>query len=402
MKRRIFALLLATALIFAFIPAVSADEVPPERGVLRYEELIEAQYEDAKMFSDGLAPVKQDGKWGYINLEGEVVIDFAYDVANVFSEGLAVVGNYSTREMPKYAMEDDDDEPTYTMDVIELGIIDESGSYKPLRSTRFDWSTATSYTVDHFISVTSYAENRDYVYYGGWVCIDGLFGIDGKDLVSPDGYLLHGEMNSILHVPTEGMIRAWLAPTEGGGGYYDLSGNVALESGWQGSEGPNLIIPVNGEFVSNVYPFNQGLAVAWVCTIDYETWNETYLFGFIDKTGKWVIEPQFENYYVMGMYTRYQIFADNGLASVRKNGKYGAIDKSGKAVIDFRFDELWSFFEDRAAFKQDGLYGYVDSQGNVLIEAQYQAASGFWNGCGVVYDGTDAFIIDRNGDKVPG
>ena len=410
MKRRVSSLLLACALVLAFIPAVSADDAPPERGVLRYEELIAPRYEDAKLFNDGLAPVKQDGKWGYINLEGEVVIGFKYDVANIFSEGLAVVGTFATREVERYDWSSNET-VIDTIEVINLGVIDESGIYKPLSATRYDEVTNGYKRENHYIAKSAYTEARDYYYYGGWVVIGGaLFGIDGNDMTSPDGYPLHGEGNAVLHVPTEGLIRAALVPVaEGGIGYYDMDGRVALESGWKSSEGPKYIIPVNGDYVSNVYPFNQGLAIAWVCqygdmieTDEYAYMEEIYRFGFIDKTGGWVIEPQFEDYYVMGMYTRYQIFADNGLASVKKDGKYGAIDKTGKTVINFQFDELWSFFEDRAAFKQDGLYGYVDSQGNVLIEAQYQAASGFWGGCGVVYDGTDAFIIDRNGGKVPG
>ena len=42
-------------------------------------------------FSEGLANVKINGKWGYINTKGEEVIPCQYDAANPFSEGVAVV-----------------------------------------------------------------------------------------------------------------------------------------------------------------------------------------------------------------------------------------------------------------------------------------------------------------------
>jgi WG containing repeat len=52
---------------------------------------IEFIYEDAKDFSEGMAPVKLNGKWGFINKSNEVVISFKYDDAEIFQDGLAAV-----------------------------------------------------------------------------------------------------------------------------------------------------------------------------------------------------------------------------------------------------------------------------------------------------------------------
>jgi hypothetical protein len=49
------------------------------------------EYDDAKPFSDGLAAVKKDGKWGYIDTGGRVDIPFEYTNVTSFSEGLAAV-----------------------------------------------------------------------------------------------------------------------------------------------------------------------------------------------------------------------------------------------------------------------------------------------------------------------
>ena len=40
-------------------------------------------FEDARAFSDGLIAVKQNGKWGYANAEGKLVIPCRYDCAAV-------------------------------------------------------------------------------------------------------------------------------------------------------------------------------------------------------------------------------------------------------------------------------------------------------------------------------
>ena len=58
-------------------------------------------------------------------------------------------------------------------------------------------------------------------------------------------------------------------------------------------------------------------------------------YGFIDKNGKVVIEPQFDS-------------ASNfseGFACVKKDDKWGFIDKSGKMVIELQFDRVFDFSE---------------------------------------------------------
>lgn len=52
---------------------------------------IPAKYESAKPFAEGLAAVKQDGKWGYVDKNGVKVIDFKYDDASSFKDGYALV-----------------------------------------------------------------------------------------------------------------------------------------------------------------------------------------------------------------------------------------------------------------------------------------------------------------------
>lgn len=48
--------------------------------------VMEPQYQDAKSFSLGLAPVKVGEAWGYINTKGELVVEAEYTDAGVFSQ----------------------------------------------------------------------------------------------------------------------------------------------------------------------------------------------------------------------------------------------------------------------------------------------------------------------------
>jgi hypothetical protein len=72
-------------------------------------------------------------------------------------------------------------------------------------------------------------------------------------------------------------------------------------------------------------------------------------WGFIDKQGKLVINPQFD---------RAENFVD-GLAPVRigdeKTGKWGFIDKQGKLVINPQFDEIVADWDVEFSFKEKSI-----------------------------------------------
>ncbi|MEM1217551.1 MAG: WG repeat-containing protein [Bacteroidota bacterium] len=42
-------------------------------------------------YSEGLAPIQREKKWGYVNLEGKIVIPCTYTKTQAFSDGLALV-----------------------------------------------------------------------------------------------------------------------------------------------------------------------------------------------------------------------------------------------------------------------------------------------------------------------
>jgi len=397
MKKRVVSLLLALLALQAMAaPSLAAEDM--DRGILYYEDVIGLQYEDAQFFSEGLAAVKKNGKWGYIDKDNNVVIPFAYDVANIFSEGYAVVGNFAQGE-------DWNGEPTT---IIGLGFVDANGNYKPFRRSADSYGPGPD-DGNHYMYAYSYDESYDYFFYGGWVCVDGLFDVSGNQFAI-----------EATRVPTEGLIPCWTSFYGGPGGYYtDVSGNVVLDfrdrytyydTNWNqlyatndayGNEQYDWDNIRYQKYISNILPFNQGLAIVWECIWDGEAYEERYQWGLIDTSGNWVITPQFDNYYYIS-YNRYQLFADSGLASVSKDGLYGAIDKSGNVVVPYRYEELRSYFEGRAAFKTGGLYGYIDETGAVVIPAQYQVAGGYANGYAAVYDGTKAYLIDRKGNEIPG
>ncbi|MBR5554974.1 WG repeat-containing protein [bacterium] len=55
-------------------------------------------FDDAKRFYNGFAAVKKEGKWGYINTDGNLVIDFQYkDALEFYKAGLAIVQKFDNK-----------------------------------------------------------------------------------------------------------------------------------------------------------------------------------------------------------------------------------------------------------------------------------------------------------------
>ena len=67
-------------------------------------------------------------------------------------------------------------------------------------------------------------------------------------------------------------------------------------------------------------------------------------------------------------------------AEVKMASKYGFIDKSGKVVIEPQFDNAEPFSEGLACVEKDGKWGFIDKSGKMVIEPQFDGASDFSEG----------------------
>ncbi len=391
--RRIPALFLAICLLLTALPgtALAAEEASP-RGVLTYQEAIAPKYENALTFSEGLAAVQQGGKWGYIDTDGKMIISFQYDLAHSFSEDLAIVGKRATRTF------NSTDGDTYTLDVYEVGFVDRAGKYTPFQMK--DWGSGN--LVPYYVGF-EYFDLATLFFHNGLVALPGEYTTSfytttglpfDSGAMSPNG-----PMNEGLSPATSSV--SWDF------GYINGKGETVLF--WDSIKyfGPEYVTDEGDKvqsygIISSGYPFNQGLAPVWQYTYDAKTEEGKYLLGFIDKTGAWVIQPQFDNFFYFGVNSIYQVFDENGLAMVNKNGRFGAINKRGETVIPFQYDELWPSHEGLMPFAQGGKYGYLNSSGAVVIPAQFEKTSGFSDGMAVVYDGSKAYLIDKSGNAIPG
>ena len=75
----------------------------------------------------------------------------------------------------------------------------------------------------------------------------------------------------------------------------------------------------------------------------------------------------------------------NGLFWVKRDGKWGCIDKTGKLRIPHLYDEATGFTaEDRSAVAIDGKFGHIDKSGKVRTPLTYDFASYYQHGLSMV------------------
>jgi len=164
--------------------------------------------------------------------------------------------------------------------------------------------------------------------------------------------------------PTEWVFPVW---QEERLGFINQAGDLVIEPQFLGSlEASDDIVPVLADL------------------------GEDQLWGFVDFSGAWVVEPRFG---------RIGPFAEGRAAFLDEDRlRGGYIDRTGEVVIEPIFEATRRFAGGVAAVKVQGLWGYLDPAGDLAIEPRFQRSRDFAEGLAMVgmADGTIGYI-DRQG-----
>lgn len=225
-------------------------------------------------------------------------------------------------------------------------------------------------------------------------------------------------------------------------GFVNLDGQICIEPQFDSAssfhEGVAAVelngkygyVDYQGKFViipkfADADDFSEGLAFVRCFGCDEQD-------GYIDKSGKFIIKLSDSGSYGG------EFHEGTAWISDCKSGKYTSyhIDKSGKALYNFRFDEIGDFNEGIAAVEIndktgfidlsgnyifrpiseqyadfsdrmsnvciDGKYGFIDHNGSIVIAPQYDDAGNFKFGLAPVkYNGKYGYINKRGNIEIP-
>jgi hypothetical protein len=360
------------------------------------EIVINPQFDLAFPFSEGMAAVRSGERWGYIDKTGKIVINPQFDLAFPFSEGKALVARAKEKESLYKA-------PYYLGGYIDrTGKIAINPDFEPMFEIMRNFSEGLA-------AVFMYDQGT---MHSSWGYVD----TKGDIVIKPQFFPAHNFSEGIAPVGINGKL-----------GYIDKTGKIAINPTFNYvsgaflnnifSEGLAAVkigekwgyidkagkIVINPQFVF-AFPFSESLAAVLINDKKKEGKDLTpdelleSKVGYIDKTGKMVIKPQFGfQYYPYKIFGTYSLFLiqgtvkggcinylhygggiglrdiqcmplnfSEGLALINIDNKWGYIDKAGKIVINPQFDWAWNFFDGLAMVGIGDKLGYLDKTGRYV------------------------------------
>lgn len=119
-------------------------------------------------------------------------------------------------------------------------------------------------------------------------------------------------------------------------------------------------------------------------------------WGLINESGEYVIRPQYWNLVFNSIDGFWDCFKED---NVTKKHLYGLISKSGAVILPPQFDYISKFSCGLAFVKQSGKWGFIDKTGKFVIQPKYDNVyyTGFNSGLAVV----ETYEADKNNPWAP-
>jgi len=304
-----------------------------------------------------------NGKYGFMDQDGNVIFEAQFDFAIDFVYGVAAVGNYI----------DDWIQYPAGSDIIRYGFIDDTGNLITPLKFSYVWNFNEGLALVKDVDGSSYYIDKS--------------GNKSSKKVIGEKYFTQGFMPKWLSGPSYPMPN----PPPEVWSYIDSSGELATEKEFEKAEEFSngwAIVKNSGKYGLIDTDFN--------IVIDYQydalRKIDTNLFE-AKKDDKCGVIDIADNIIVDFIYLYIGTFSD-GLAPVRMGATIGSntdaayIDRNGNIYFESKFSITYQFVDGYACVKDkySGLYGVIDLSGNYVIDPKYDYLELSRNGLIRVYE----------------
>ena len=325
---------------------------------LEGKEILSCEYDEITLLPgvENAILISKDGNYGIVNEEGKIIIEPQYaEIINFGEEANA--GFIVKNSEGKYGLVDisnnkvletkyDKIQKTHEGDYY---VVTESGTQKVIKKD----GTESLSTKNEIISIL---KNTEGVIYKTSDNKYGVMNLSGENIIESN-------YNQLEEAKT-GM---FIAKRDNKYGIIDEKNETKLEFNNQ-----SIIYNEKGDFyITEDENYNNK-----ILNNNYETKLEGILTDIDDEKG-YIELKQGEEYKYYNFKFEEQkeedIFTNNTLFVDKKDGKYGLIDKKGKTVVEYIYDEMTRQNEfGYVAVKKDGKWGAIDRNGKIVQDPIYE------------------------------
>lgn len=320
--------------------------------------VISPQFDKAYGFSDGLAGVQVGTKFGFIDSKGMLVITPQFDNVRSFENGRAIVklccgnGYWSG-----------DDAVIGHPSPNRYGVIDKRGKY--IGTPGFLW--VSDWSTSNFATVRTANDQGGVIDGSGKVVV-----VDGVDALMWNS----GGFNGGLAPASRA--KKW--------GYLNTDGKWAIEPAFEYTfgfkdglapvrvGGRSGLIDTKGKFVvnpqyENIFGISEGFAIVETERGTIPGCQYCGVYSFLDLKSGTIVGPKFtERQNPDGSYSGAVRAFGDGLAAVKTDSGWGFIDHTGKMIIDPQFDSVGVFQDGLARVTALGKEAYITKAGAFIVD----------------------------------
>lgn len=359
-------------------------------GCKSQEYIITPQYDAVKPYHGGMAAVKVNGLWGFIDNTNTFIITPQFsDVTYTLESGIRVILPNGIKK--QLILEDID--PGYTLSDIneKIEFQTTNGNFTLIKNDQLSGLSRE----DNTVVIQPHYDEVIYIGHDLFICRE--FG-EGDFLINDKGQILFHEILCEI-IPEISYGRIQFRGNDKSG-MIDTSGRILFaKKYWRFIFAGNCIACTEGGKLALIT--NQGLQICEPKYDEVYAISDSKFVGINTDSGIGTLYDAEGNVVVEDIFIGDGRLSNGLLPTKDEHGKYGYIDANGKIVIPYSYYYAGTFFENGTAVfgaklgEFEYATGLIDNTGKIILPAEYQQIL-FKNGVYTVVKNDKFQLLDNS------